>query len=458
MPFRTEADGAFIWFFVGIVSVPGLLGLAWASRMIALSSYSHSNILASVIGALVLAHLVFFAFRKIQDFLGRDYVWEIECGNFWGAFKAVVLLELLSAFIYESYDVVSGLTSRTREPIFSFPTFGENQFEMYARDIFHVALILLTIPLVKRLIVAYLDLFATWLAAARELWAARPKNGQSPDTGNTKSEEGRDGRTEQSVVAALPGFQSLSSQAIHRLEARAFFSGAAIVITALAGIFMFQAVFESSATRRANQLIDAIEASPIAFSTQIFDVTRDLVSIAEVIENEASKLRSTDGSGESYLENVLTLSNGQTTLREFFKSTLNQLQALSDTEQTMKAEADGFLARLTELRRELEGVSRTNWDIIVVRTAIILIALVVIGIFQRILMMALQERRAWETKLSALTLLAKSKLDSTDVEAFLKVILAEPQVSVKGPSKGASYAEIDELMARLEKLVNPTPK
>ncbi|GGX63181.1 hypothetical protein GCM10007385_35390 [Tateyamaria omphalii] len=117
-----------------------------------------------------------------------------------------------------------------------------------------------------------------------------------------------------------------------------------------------------------------------------------------------------------------------------------------------------FLLQLAEIKDQLESVSRTNWDVIVVRTAIILLAVLVIGIFQRLLMSAVNERRSWENKLAAMALLSKERLDSSsEVRNFLKIILADPLEPAKAGASKLPGTDVDALVNRLEGLVNPKP-
>ena len=195
--------------------------------------------------------------------------------------------------------------------------------------------------------------------------------------------------------------------------------------------------------------MEELETSPIAHSTDFFDTTKSLLSIAFELQNR---------SPERLRDSELTfLDSGDATreIKPYLRETIQKLQEVSSIKGEIPNETKKFLSDLKTLKTELGTVSATNWDIIVVRTAIILLALVAVRIFHKQMTDAFQERRIWEAKMSTLRLLDKNNVDKGSVSDFTEILKSGLPEAKKTATESDLIKEIQKLSDRLEKIVSP---
>ena len=428
------------WFLFGLVSIPSAIWIVWGSRFVHFMPSRADYYLGSLIGLTLLVIATRWLIQRIREF-GEPEVWDEQGpGVFVGYIIRIIVLEIISEFSFQTRNILEAYFRNidfTEIYAFQSEIFS---YRLLVEEALYVLFLIVTLPLFFMLLRTYLLAIRLWIACGLSLFSGNLSQPSAPKKSKSSSK---------APPAEQISFKTLADTGIFRSEMRGYLSGVCIVATVVIAFSLFQAVFQSSATTRANKLIEELETSPIAHSTDFFDTTKSLLSIAFELQNR---------SPERLRDSELTfLDSGDATreIKPYLRETIQKLQEVSSIKGEIPNETKKFLSDLKTLKTELGTVSATNWDIIVVRTAIILLALVAVRIFHKQMTDAFQERRIWEAKMSTLRLLDKNNVDKGSVSDFTEILKSGLPEAKKTATESDLIKEIQKLSDRLEKIVSP---
>ncbi|ATG49305.1 hypothetical protein CEW89_18015 [Celeribacter ethanolicus] len=406
-----------VWALVGLVSAPSVLLLAnWARFQSSYPDYDRQTF-AYVVAFVVNAYLLIYTFKRLRIFGTRDFSWKTNHAKIFPRFALVFALEAGTYYAWNFSDFISGVLNQ----LGIYSVFPSGPVDIEFEEPIYIFLLLVTLPLTTWLVRAYLDFLQSWIAAALAFWG-----GATPEPETETEQQPIYGTSPQSAVAPYQGLEQQIENNINRATLKSYVAMFAMVITVVAAVIAFQYVFQSSATTRATQLIQSIETSPVALSATFSDRVRNLKRITARIQREERQghvvvVKETSDSNSSGM-NFEALDGESLSVESYLNETFRVLQSYEDVEEELPAELRGFLSQLSELRTELANTARTNWDLILLRTAIVLVALVSVKIFHTVMMSENRERHYWEARLIALKAIQSGALSEENIANYLAVV------------------------------------
>lgn len=394
-----KRNGALVWAIIGFLSIPGLIapigflsfGTFWSDS---------DDPLSALIGILWGTMVFAVGLRRMKRLLQTNSSWEVQQKLIWPLYRDLSLLFLANFLTGFIISLVRGYLIRDA----GYVGLGENasywEFlkwtvtpDHISRWIFQVLFIALTFPIIDR----FFRFLEAWISAIDHLFSSHletqaisvePRKSESRSTPKTRT------TTDELVVRYIGNIDSCNT--------RAYVSVVSMLVLLIIGILSFVVVFQGSPTSRALSLVSSLESSPALFAARFQQNVR---------EADAALIKSIDSlnalSRKSFQDPKLheealaeTLQSVEVTVRkiqEYFGKLVLDGSRGSDVSQTLRD--------LQEIKREIEASSDTNWDLIVVRTAIVLLSYFALRIFFRVFESSISERRSWEEKLSAAVLI-----------------------------------------------------
>lgn len=406
-----------VWALVGLVSAPSVLLLAnWARSQSGYPDYDRQAF-AYVVAFFVNAYLLIYTFKRLRIFGTRDFSWKTNHAKIFPRFALVFALEAGTYYAWNFSDFISGVLNQ----LGIYSVFSSGPVEIEFEEPIYIILLLVTLPLATWLVRAYLDFLQSWIAAALAFWG-----GATPEPETEQQPQPIYEASPQSAVDPYQGLEQQIENNINRATLKSYVAMFAMAITVVAAVIAFQYVFQSSATTRATQLIQSIETSPVALTTTFSDRVRNMKRITERIQAEARQgpivIYEETGGDASDGMRFEALDGENLSVNAYLNETLRALQSYEDVEEELPAELRGFLFQLAELRTELANTARTNWDLILLRTAIVLVALVSVKIFHTVMMSENRERHYWEARLIALKSIQSGALSEENIANYLAVV------------------------------------
>ncbi len=228
---------------------------------------------------------------------------------------------------------------------------------------------------------------------------------------------------------------------VRMADTRVFVSVAAMATVLCVSIYSFVVVFQGSATSRALDVINRLEQSNFAFSAHYNQAMAKLSTGTQKFE-ELSKEFEGD---EDRLRRRLDVVRHKMT--EISKEIAPALQEVNRAEisPSLSRDAQDLLLNVSKIKAEISKISGTNWDLIVVRTAIVLLSYFSLRILFKVFESAVAERRGWEERRSAISILEN---EGFQVGSYLALVgkLEEKDMS------DFLGEEIDKLLEQLRKL------
>ncbi len=409
-----------IWLVLGVATIPSIFWVANAARFQNQYPPRDTYFIGTIIGLAIFLYLIFLTIKNVKNFGDRNFNWQDNQPNLYRTYLSIFILEIISIFTWSFDEYAENISSYIfgiQDIFFQETEYGLFQFTI--REVSFVAISLISLPLAIKLLELYFSFIQGIVSSAVFIIQQKglPKSDyQEQEFEEINSESPQPGTKTERESSSREKFHAIADYAILRAYVQATLSAVAILIVVVVSLGLFMSVFQTSATRRAAKLIDSIEATPIAATTKLFEVVEKLRDAKNSLE--AAKIVPNQTSESAVINPEFT--------SEFFEDNIyaatHILNKISSVENEMPAEGDKFISNLKDLRRDIETTSRTNWDIIVVRTAIIILAMVAVKIFHNLMMTAISERRNWEQSLSTLAILDRTSIDEQSIDSFLKIM------------------------------------
>jgi hypothetical protein len=411
------------WVMLGLVSFPGLFFPfnAFTFGYARLMSYGPVGSLIRIVWIVAIAAAVLVRLRRsLED----SYSWEALSTQAWPSYRDAFLVAALSSLMSPISAIIDFFVPRSRDFVSNSRdqdwidrALSEIDTQLIVHWILQASFIVLTLAMIDR----FFRFFAVWLAAGQKLMLDSARG--SKRTTKEISEQ-RD---------ALAPETQLMAQFLRNVEScniRIYASVISMFILLAVALVSFIVVFQGSPTARALSIVSQVEQSPLLLTKQFFD---QLDEVEQATDEIITKLTAPQYSGPGDTPEIIDLAKKSIEDAQGSVRRVREFAVKLASNSPNKEDSRDLIVGLAEIKREIESGSNTNWDLIVVRTAIVLLSFFALKVFFRVYEAAVNERRMWEERISAVNLIGTrdfkvgqylalvGKIQEKDMSEFLDV-------------------------------------
>lgn len=385
-----------VWLLIGIISAPALFFIFSHSEIVG-GPYRDEHLISKLFYYFFIFGIALYSFRKAIKVARNPPLWEIAKHDRWKTIRNILLLEVAAYLTWDVDDVgeellvLFGQSLNVPIQLTSFSDYNLTSLEL----LYCVSMVLFA-PLGFFLAKNYVVFFGQVCAALVDVYSSTSLGPQSSEASSH-------------VVngSSLSSLDDVFASSVAGAETRILIALLSITVVLSTAILSFVVVFQDSPTARALGNLDRIEASKFLLSS---DLEGRIRTVERRLTDEIDQLQEIQSRKSEETEPPVIVLEDGTTEVVVYRNAVEQLQAFRSELSTMGSGVDNeielrnLLERFQSIREEVRASDVTNWDLIVVRSAIVLLSLFILRALYKVYELAIIERRRWEERRAALRL------------------------------------------------------
>lgn len=400
-----------IWLLIGLLSAPALFFIFSSSQIVG-SPYRDEHFISKLFYYAFIFGIAFYSFRKAIKVAQSPPAWESAKHARWKTIRNIFLLELVGYLTFDVDDVgeelliLFDLSFDTPLPLTSVSHYNISTLEL----LYCVSMVIFA-PLGFILAKNYVAFFGQVCAAIVDVYSTATVRLQAGEA--TDYTVGR---------SSLSSLDDVFASSVSGAETRILIALMSITVVLSTAILSFVVVFQDSPTARALGSLDRIEASKFLLSS---DLEERIRTVERRLGDEINQLLEIQSRRSEADEPPIIVLEDGTSEVIIYQNALEQLEAFRRDLANMgsgidnEIELKNLLERFQSIREDVRASDVTNWDLIVVRSAIVLLSLFILRALYKVYELAIIERRRWEERRAALRLASSNGAERLSVEDYI---------------------------------------